>query len=70
MLFVNFNSNLKCKRLLYQKLHCLSYSNTDLLQNLNNDPKKLKATEFKNKHQLVLQNIITTSRPEKCCHAF
>ena len=43
-------------------LRCLSYSNTDLLQNLNNDLKKLKATEFKNKHLLALQSRIATSR--------
>ena len=51
-------------------LRCLSYSNTDLLQNLNNDLKKLKATEFKNKHLLALQSRITTSRSEKWCHVF
>ena len=48
----------------------LSYSNTDLLQNLNNELKKLKATEFKNKHLLALQSRITTSRSEKWCHVF
>ena len=38
-------------------LGCSSYSNTAL----NNDPKKLKAIEFKNQYQLALQNRIITT---------